>query len=272
MFLFSAGSSGLNAQDANTALVRQIRNTIDSAYTYFGYDIRLQNRISAVYDSLFDRLADRLRQNPLSATNETTVDGKILAIADYKSKHNGLFVEISNKYIYGKTNPTNVAPGSPPLQAVHASPAYRLVWEYFLLKPPTAKMSDKHDIRISEALSKINEPASLPAIEKQYQSTTKTKIPLDASIVLKQKLSLLTVGKMPSEAGVRTLISMINQPIQRDTSGKIKWQPKDFVKDMLDGKEHLKTENQWKAAGKQLGRRPMDAATGKQLRDLKLID
>ena len=246
--------------------------TIDSSYTYFGYDIRLQNKISRAYDSLFSMLSEMLKQNPPQAINESTTDGKIIAIGDYRAKHPELFTEIAGKYIYGVSNPGHVAPASPKLEAAHTTAPYRLVWEYFLLKPPAAGMFDQYDIRVGDAIAKINNPSSLLTIQKQYESSTKTKIGLDQSVVLKQRLSLLTIGKMPSEAATRILLTMINLPIQKDSTGKIKWQPKDFAKDMLSGKEHLKTETQWKTAAKSLEKKQIDAATRRGLRDLKLID
>src|SRR5688572_9771613 len=74
VFIFISLGSLTAADGQPPELVRKIRTTIDSSYTYFGYDIRLQNKTSQAYDSLFSLLSETLRQNPPPTINENTID------------------------------------------------------------------------------------------------------------------------------------------------------------------------------------------------------
>lgn len=259
------------AQERRNELTRLIVTNLDSSYRYYGTDLRKQTQVSVKYDSLFNLLADHVKLNPPVVPNEETLDRKILAIAKHLAQNPAFFTEIRQKYIFGIDNIKLISPGSPPLLNQHITEPYRLVWEYFLLKPPASGMSARYETRIADAIAGINNPASLIALEKLYSNSTKTVIPLDYPLVYKQQTILLTIGRMPSEQGIMSLVRILNMKVQAsDSVKKIKWEPREFVKGMFAGKQNLRTENNWKIILNRAEKnRNIDANGRKILRDIK---
>jgi hypothetical protein len=271
LLMITLNSTTLSAQARTNELVGQIMNTLDSAYKYFETNIKRQTLFSQQFDSLFNLLASEQQVSPLLINNETNAGNKLIKIAQYKAAKPQLFTEVKEKYIIGIDNKQKRSPASPPLTAQFIAEPYRLVWEYYLLQPPAAGMAELYDGRISEAIAGINNPNSIQAIEMTYKNSTKSLKPPDYAIINKQKLLLITIGKMPSDAAAVGLAKLINIPIiPADSSHKINWNPKLFAKEMLAGKQNLANESTWKKVLNKAGKNKLlDANTKKTLKDIK---
>lgn len=235
------------AQSPASELVRQLLGNLDSSYTYIQSDLNRQTGFSNRYDSLFNLLMNTPGLPVVNVADEVSIDKKLIAIARYKGQHPELFNEVAQKFIYRTVNPGQIAPSSPRLEPAFQVEQYRLVWEFFLLKPPAANMAPRYNLRAAEAIAAINNPASLVTLEKVYANAAKTKEAPDYLVVNRQKNVLLTIGKMPSEAGALSLARLVSIPVrQPDSTLKISWQPRVFVAEMLRGKQQLANIGTWK--------------------------
>jgi hypothetical protein len=269
--LFFVVPNSIKGQSQTAELVKQIEIILDSSYFNYGWDARQQKIVSARFDSLFNLLTDFQKNNPVVVLDENTIGHKILAIADYKALHPELFTEIESRYIYKLDTLIFRAPRSPYLNTEHIAENYRMVWEYYLLKPPGAKILPHYDYRATEALSKINNPASLIIFESVYRYSTKTKIPLEYPVIHKQQLLLSDLVMMPSESGLNTMLRMlaIKNP-EPYPNRNIVWQPEQFVKDIFSGQNYLKTESQWKEVIRKIDVSKLDLNSKKMMDALNL--
>lgn len=237
-------TGGRAQQDAD--LLREIKGSLERCFVHYGVDLRSQNKISDTFDSLMNALVER-QSAIVTPLAENTLDNKIYAIARYKAQHPDLFEEIASKYVYGVSNPSFRAPAAPQLESNHLTEPYRLVWEYFILMPPSGKMSAQYDRRISKALSIINNLASLVTLDAVYHVTLSENVPANSSVIDKRRLLLITMAQMPSDQSLRVMLKQVVDDSTRvQNGGSVKWDPQNYVRGLLTGEEHLAQQDRWR--------------------------
>lgn len=237
-------SMGIHSQ--TNALIDSLQRNLSRSYTFYEKSIVLQNKVSEDFDLLMNELAATKNSGDPMPVSENLIQDKLHAMALYKKQHPELFDEIASTYIYGVNNPGFRAPSSPQLEAKHILPDYRLVWEYFLLKPVSGKAAAQYDQRIRQALSLLNDPRSVSTVESVYKNTLQESSEQLPSIISKRKLLLLTLAEMPSSQSLKTLVKLATLDKTSQIKGiEEKWNSEEYIKKLLTGYQPLKTKQSW---------------------------
>ncbi|MUH35799.1 hypothetical protein D9O36_08110 [Zobellia amurskyensis] len=218
----------------------ELKNNLDQSYSNFD-NVALQNQTSKSYDSLVRALAIEV---PSGATfQENTLDNKLLAIAQYLKRFPERFQEIKNTYILGVDDYRFRVPSSPQVSAAHASEDYRLVWEYYLLKPYTNQGSNLYKQRINEALARINNPKSLFALQHAYAKTSGAPSRYIGTLVAQKTLMINTLARMPSEASLSTMLEVVSSDLTTSKDSIAYWDANKYLKEVLSDTPILKKYN-----------------------------
>ncbi|MBK6799530.1 MAG: hypothetical protein IPG76_22855 [Acidobacteria bacterium] len=263
--LFVLSVSGQPQPDLTT----QINAVLQERYLSEEVDLKQHERLSRSFDNLFTKLVETAP----STSDETGAKNKLLAIASYKRSRPELFQEIDATYAFGVSDPQHRAPRSPALMAKHATEQYRLVWEYYLLKPTSVGYSDQFTLRIVKALSRINNPKSNVSIEFNYLNTTKPAVALTQVVAEQQQYMLTILGNNPSTENLYVLlnllsISNIQRQSQTNRSRLVTWQPESYVKSLFSDNAVLISKNRWRDVIGQIDRSKLTAQQRRLLDDL----
>jgi hypothetical protein len=209
--------------------------------------------------------------NLQTPSNEESITNKLLAILQYKKAHPDYFAQIETTYIYGVNSPEFRAPSSPFLKSEHVRPEYRLVWEYYFLKPADEKMSSLYDRRCADAIARIGNVLSLNTFDFVDSFTSVAGIPLENSLIDKKMLCITAIGKIPSANGLNMLTRIVSRYSKSSyDKSKDRWDPKKFIKEMFNGKQNLKTENRWRKIIREVKNKKSDERSRKMIKTLEL--
>jgi hypothetical protein len=240
--------------------VVRVLNLLDRAYVYEQHEreevSRLGEEFARTMDELAEQLDPGLEERALARAGED-VAARLIVIASDRRSRPGLYEEIRHRYIEGVDAPQRVAPAAPRLDPRHATEPYHLVWEYFLLEPPSQQQSFKADQRISEALARINNPDSVPVILRAYRATTQPPVRLSRFVANRQRLLLQTLGQIPAPSSLQAMLQALEwsqeqlargmEPRPGAVAEQIRFEPQEYVLRLLTDQENFGTGAEWRA-------------------------
>jgi hypothetical protein len=246
-------------EEVRGSIVR-VLDLLDRTYVYEQHEREEVSRLGEEFARTMDELAERLdpgvEERALTRAGEDIAAKLIVIAADRRSRPE-LYEEIRRRYIEGVEAPQRVAPAAPRLDPKHATETYRLVWEYFLLEPPSQRRSFKADLRISEALARIGNPDSVTVIQQVYRATTRPAIRVSRFVADHQRLLLQTLGQIPTPSSLHAILQalewsqeQIAQERERRAGAiaeQIHFEPRDYVVRLLTDQENFGTGAKWRA-------------------------
>jgi hypothetical protein len=164
-----------------------------------------------VFTQAVDRLGGELdeeivrRFQPWEGRN---IESKLVAIAWDKSQNASLYEEIEREYIL-KFDAKQHVPMSQALRESHATEKYRLVWEYYLLRPPTKPPTAfKYDLRAMEALQRIHNKNSVLTLLHCYRMSSQKGVS-SRTASTRQAWLFQALSEFRDEQGLRALIECV---------------------------------------------------------------
>jgi hypothetical protein len=174
----------------------------------------------------------------LSAAEGRDIEAKLAAIALDRARRPAVYAEIERDYVEATLPfPRPRATTTPWLRDVHATEAYRLAWEFVLLRP-SAKGTSQVGERALEALGKIRNDATIPTLLHLYGMTAQEGIPLQQVDTTQTRL-LKTLSAFRSERGLRAMLecaALSKHQKGMKGAGESSWDAERFVRETLAGK------------------------------------
>jgi hypothetical protein len=190
-----------------------------------------------VLAALAARLDEPLAARLLAAEGRNT-ETKLAAVALDRKARPAIYAEIERNYVETMLPfPRPRATTTPLLQDRHASDAYRLAWEFVLLRPSAGGTTQVSE-RALEALAKIRNDASIPTLVHLYRMTCRQGIPLRQVDTFQTRL-LKAMSAFRSERGLRAMLecaSLSNRQKEMPGAGETAWDAERFVRDTLAGR------------------------------------
>jgi hypothetical protein len=200
------------------SLSAKAQATLDAAIkesgVLFGFGVKEQQAMDLAgraFDSALEKLAGEVGTNRASqvlANERRDIQSKLLAIALDRQQRPEVYLEINNRYIdrYAMYRPERRFIRSPNFEPIHVNEKYRLAWEYFLLRPPLKDTLALYDLRAIQALSDINNEASVVTLLYCFEVTLPAgKINVDR-VKSRQSWILNAIIWYPTEQGLKALL------------------------------------------------------------------
>lgn len=183
---------------------------------------------------------------------------KLLLIAADRRDAPARYDALRERYLTAVAEPAARAPAAPPLSAAEATEAYRLAWEYWLLRPPLAGQAPQANQRMVDALVAIDNPASVQAVMMAVEATASDKAFPGRARAFRQHDLLQILGRMPGENSLQALmrsVALIDNPpasLHSEKSGAPTTQPDylnaaTYAERLLTDAEHFGTASRWRA-------------------------
>lgn len=183
---------------------------------------------------------------------------KLLLIAADRRDAPDRYDTLRERYLTAVAEPAARAPAAPPLSAAQATEAYRLAWEYWLLRPTLAGQAPQANQRMVDALVAIDNPASVQAVMMAVEASASDKAFPGRARAFRQHDLLQILGRMPGENSLQALmrsVALINsQPasLTNEKSGAPMAQPDylnaaTYAERLLTDAEHFGTASRWRA-------------------------
>jgi hypothetical protein len=219
---------------------------------------------AARFDSLLASaaaLASEQEAAAALAAEGESIEGKLFAIAVERARHPERFEEIRRTYVDAQPRPwqTQAAPAPAP---AHATEAFRLAWELWLLAPSPPGAAPGYDETAAKAVAAIGNPASLVTL--RHLARVAAAAPADNAAVAAQRLVIRTLAAMPGEPSARAFEEILDlAAAQRRTVGAGRvWDPRGYAAGVIAELPRTRLEA-WRAALAPLvrsARRPTAAA------------
>jgi hypothetical protein len=172
-----------------------------------------------------------------AAAESRDISAKLITIAWDRRTRPQVYQEIDREYLRKVNVPGSVAPRSPDPHARHSTEAYRLVWEYTLLRPPAQYFSDRYERSALRALSHINNPATLLTLLLNYSMTVVGDAPSSPLPEDRQRALLMGLTLLPDRETLRVILQCVSlseaqhrRAAQRkDKKGEPEWRPWDVA-------------------------------------------
>jgi hypothetical protein len=183
---------------------------------------------------------------------------KLLLIAADRRDAPARYDALRERYLAAVAEPAARAPAAPPLSAAEATEAYRLAWEYWLLRPPLAGQAPQANQRMVDALVAIDNPASVQTVMMAVEATASDKAFPGRARAFRQHDLLQILGRMPGENSLQALmrsVTLIDNPpasLQSEKAGAPTPQPDylnaaTYAERLLTDAEHFGTASRWRA-------------------------
>ena len=246
---FGQGWPQLPAEARQT--LAQAERLTEQAFTLGAADMPLVRRrkmseAARSFASALDRLGAQVgaaRCEQFRTAEGNDIEAKLVAIACDMKSRKPLYPEIERVYIKGVHLPQAELPRSPYLKPIHVDERYRLPWEFFLLTPDVEGSSPLYDFRVTEALGRIHNNASIVTLLYAYRITTLKGVDRRA-IEDRQRLILQSLNFFASEQSLRALLECLT--LSQQQPGGPAWDVRDYVYRLLSDQENYGNGEQWR--------------------------
>lgn len=155
------------------------------------------------------------------------IRAKLIVIAMDHAEHPELYAEIDDKYIHFVVDQQARVPDAPFPDATHLHEKYRLVWEYWLLRPGCDSLLQGHGYeRVLYAIQRIGKPSSLLSLEHCYLLTC-LNVASPRQVQTSQLYLLRSLAGFKTEDSLRTVLRCLvkseNLPYRNDPDYKMRW-------------------------------------------------
>lgn len=163
----------------------------------------------------FERLLDQIgaQVSPTLAQQAAAAEGdsilaKMVLIAWDRQQRPQLYQEIDREYIHEIRRPDERALRSPLVAQQYRTETYRLPWEFFLLRPPSATLVPMALNNAYKALGQLENRNSLLTLVYLFQQTTRPDVELIDDLIEREQRSLRdTISVFHNPQGVEALLT-----------------------------------------------------------------
>lgn len=259
-------------KNSNLNSLEKIKFYIDNRFLNIHKGIDYQDSLGVLFEQSMKELAKQeLQSLSLPAFKRTGVSEKIYEIARYHSDSSALFDEIRSRYVESVHNRQSVFPRSPALLEKHMEPRYKLVWEYFLLRPLAKETAGLFTHRVTEALASIGQEDTSVLLGEMLSISSNYKGRAISTVGEKQRLYINTLSRIPSEKSLNFIIDFLESSEEQNKKRKddLIYNPEIYIPKIFSKNLNPDLNSKWKDIFQSVPLNKFDSKQLKIFNDLK---
>lgn len=254
--LLTRGGLPANAQTATQNSRQQlpaaIKLLLDQALAqaqvqYLNYDPVQIDQAGTKFQALLDQVGSQVSPDlarQMTAHEGSDIYAKLTTIAWDRHNRPEAYQEIEQHYLHAPFRRFAHIQASPNLSPQHITEAYRLPWEFFLLRPTMENTSQDYENRVVDAVERINNNASIITLLHDYWMTTREGVYIASSgeVQTRQQRLLGALNSFHNPQGLQAILECVSESDKQQAGKdpeKYGWDVRRLVTDMMTAPQQV---------------------------------